>query len=102
MTYIRANDKHIIVYSLFKKEVMEINQIKAINFHYQAAVGVQAIWEFIDREGKEINFSHLAVGKRKMFTKLESKLSNFKYENLTTLFEKGDIEDSLEIWKKNN
>jgi len=101
LKFILLNNGFIKAYSFFKKESIKLSELSEINYHYQAAVGLfVSVWELKDIYGKEIIFSWPTLGKTALLEELENQLEGFSLKNFQKLFDEGDVDDTLELWKK--
>lgn len=95
--YVR--DRTIVKKHGRKVEYMPISDISAINYHYHAAVGFSAVWEFVDRNARSLVVDVEAKGVGAVLGALEKVLPGFALTEFKQKFDAGDVEDSIEVWK---
>ena len=80
-------------------EELPLSDISEIKYHYHAVVGFIAVWEFIGKSGRSLLVDAKANGIDDVLTNLEQLLPGFSLADFKRRFDKGDVEDAIDVWK---
>lgn len=83
-----------------RSQSLQIRDIEAIHYHYHAVVGFVSVWEFIDDRGNSLTIDGNALGIKQVLLTLETRLPGFSMTEFNRQFESGDVEDSLDVWRR--
>ena len=78
---------------------MRLTEILTIQFHYHAVVGFECVWEFTDKSGRKLLAGGNGIDNR-MLSNLERKLAGFSKDEFYRQFKEGDVEDTLDVWRR--
>ena len=95
---IRIQNGMLICRHRFRKESMRLADLESVHFHYQAVVGFAGAWEFIDTSGRSLSVGGYTF-RRKLIRQLAQHLPGVSESEFERLFNEGDVEDSLEVWR---
>lgn len=79
-------------------EELPLSDLSQIKYHYHAVVGFVAVWEFIAKTGKSLVVDAKANGIDDVLNKLEELLPGFSLAEFKRKFDKGDVEDAIDVW----
>ncbi|MGB0204623.1 MAG: hypothetical protein ACPF9K_06180 [Neptuniibacter sp.] len=81
---------------------LNLDDLAAIKLHYHAVVGFKCLWEFIDSQGQSMMISGETKGINEALSDLEKVLPNFSISEVEGSVKNGDVEDILNVWKREN
>ena len=79
---------------------IQIDQLNTINFSFQATVGFNGIWEFIDENGKIITADYETTGVTSTLKGLEASLPHFSLAHFRQKYKVDNIEGTLTVWSR--
>jgi hypothetical protein len=93
-------DGEILKWQAWRKDSMSLEELEQINYHYHAVVGFVSCWEFVSRSGRSLSVDGHARGLKVTLQSLESQLPGFSMAEFQRQFAAGDVEDTLEVWRR--
>lgn len=96
---VRLVDDDIVKTERGRRESMTLTELERILFHYHAVVGFISAWEFVSKDGRSLHVDGAARGIGQLIAGLEQRLPGFSKAEIDRLFELGDVEDSIEVWR---
>lgn len=95
-----VRNSELIHLASFRLQRMRLNELVELRFHYHAVVGFVGVWECRDAKQNSLNFAHSSIGRKTLLRKFERELEGFSIDHFQKLFEDGDIEDELLVWRR--
>jgi hypothetical protein len=101
--WVQLKNDQIIHRTLFRRDEIALDDLKVIYYHYSAAVGItEFLWEVCSTDGRKIAAHIFTFGRSRLLKALEKRLPGFSMLRFKQLFEAGDVEDILEVWKRDD
>lgn len=99
--WVQMRNDRIIHRTPFRRDEIPLADLKVIYYHYSAAVGIMDFqWEFCSNDGRKIKADIFTFGRSRLLRHLEGNLPGFSMLRFKLLFEDGDVDDTLEVWKR--
>ena len=95
---LRIKDGLLIKRHRFHTETMPLANLASVQFHYQAVIYFACVWEFTDTSGRTLSVGGFTF-RRRLIRQLALHLPGFSEREFDRLFDDGDVEDSLEVWR---
>lgn len=92
-------DGAIVCRQKWRRRQIDLSDLETVTFHYHAVVGFIGVWEFTSRSGLTISAGTHRISRR-FLAQLEKHLPPFRAADFDAAFKEGDVEDSLEVWRK--
>ena len=98
--WVRLKDEAIVLSKLFRRTEIALDDLQSVLYHYHAVAGYVFLWEFCARNGRTLEVDLCTFGRSCLLLNLETHLPGFSLKVFKQLFEKGDVVDTLEVWKR--
>ena len=79
-------------------ETMRLADLESVQFHYQAVIAFDCVWEFTDKSGRTLSAGGFTF-RRRLIRQLAQHLPGFTEAEFDQRFAAGDVEDSIEVWR---